>query len=113
MSAEEGAAVVTASTTTGEAVSTEVAAVTAGAMVVTAKLACAVGVAQAGVGARFSVISGIHVSAVCWRLVGASCWADGPRFWLGRQVWVLELPFPVPLLARSSGDGGGEGGAVV
>jgi len=85
MSAEEGAAVAMASTTTEEAVSAEVAAMLTGVTAVMAKLACAIGVAQAGIGAQFSAVSGIHVSAaLCWRLVGACCWAVGPRFWFVR-----------------------------
>jgi hypothetical protein len=66
-------------------VSAKLAAVVLGAMTVTAKLACAIDVAQAGIGALFSAVGGIHVSAALrWRLVGACCWAAGPRFWFGR-----------------------------
>jgi hypothetical protein len=61
-------------------------AVMTGVTAVMAKLACAIGVAQAGICAQFSAVSGIHVSAALrWRLVGASCcWAVGPRFWFVR-----------------------------
>ena len=100
VSAEEVAAVATASTSTEEAVWEEVAAVTTGATTVTAKFACAIDVGKAGIGARFSAVCGIHVSAaVRWRLVGSCCWATGPRFWFGRWAWVLELPSPMLLPA--------------
>lgn len=76
-----GLAAATASTATGEAVSAKVAAVVLGATAVTAKLACTIDVAQPGIGARFSAVGGIHVSAALrWRLVGACCWVAGPRF---------------------------------
>ena len=91
VSAEEGAAVATASTSTEEAVWKEVAAVTTGATTVTAKFARAIDVAQAGIGALFSAVGGIHVSAgtdtsghLRWRLVGACCCPAAPRFWFGR-----------------------------